>query len=168
MSSKSGISRVAEVLGLFGVIGSLIFVGIEVRQSAIATRAATDTAIADAFRDVNQVMATSPELARAMTAWPDSPDSLSAADQVQVLGLWRALFHTWSNAHRQDLNGTIDPAIFAAVSQEITTYAQAQRGTASPDLQRRGRFMRWAWTRERFLFNPDFQEFVDSIFLPTG
>jgi len=38
---------------------------------------------------------------------------------------WRGLFHTWSNAHRQHLNGTIDPAIFQGIVQEITAYAQA-------------------------------------------
>ena len=169
MSTKGGMSRVGEVLGLVGVMGSLIFVGIEVRQSAIATRAATDAVIADGFREVNQVMASSPELARAMTAYPDSPDSASAADQVQILGLWRALFHIWSNAHRQHLNGTIDPAIFQGVVQEISTNSEAWRtGNASADLVRRGRVMRWAWSKERFLFNRDFQQFVDSILQPAG
>ena len=104
-----------------------------------------------------------------MTAYHDSPDSASAADQVQILGLWRALFHIWSNAHRQHLNGTIDPAIFQGVVQEISTNSEAWRtGNASADLVRRGRVMRWAWSKERFLFNPDCQQFVDSILQPPG
>ena len=143
--------------------------GMEVRQSAVATRAATDAVIADGFRELNLVMASSPELARAMTGYSAGSDSASAADQVQILGLWRAIFHTWSNAHRQQLNGTIDPAIFQAVVQEIAIYAEALHTTgAPPDLMRRGRVMRWAWSKEHFLFNADFQQFVDSILQPHG
>ena len=163
---KEALARLGEILSLIGVMGSLVFVGVEVRQSAIATRAANDTVIADAFREINQVMASSPELARALTANADDPASAPAPDQVQVLGLWRALFHTWSNAHRQHLNGTIDPAIFEGIVQEITAYAQASANGSSPDLVRRGRLMRWAWDKERFLFNPDFQQFVDGLLKP--
>lgn len=166
---KSGMSRAGEFLGVIGVIGSLIFVGLEVRQSAVATRAATDASISDAFREINQLMAASPELARAMTAHPEHPDSLTPAEQVQVLGLWRSIFHTWSNAHRQNLNGTIDPAIFQSIVQEISLYSEASpTGDARPDLVRRGIFMRWAWSKERLIFNPDFGVFVDSILRSEG
>lgn len=53
---KGRLSRVGEFIGLVGVIGSLIFVGIEVRQSTLATRAATDAVIADAFRELNSIV----------------------------------------------------------------------------------------------------------------
>lgn len=167
MSQKRALTRLAELLGVVGVIGSLVFVGVEVRQSAIATRAATDASIADAFRDLNQVIATSPELARALTTYQEDPGSAPVEDQVLIRALWRAVFHVWSNAHRQHLNGTIDPAIFASVIQEITSYAAAAPGASEADMVRRGRLMRWAWDKERFLFNPDFQLFVDSIIRPA-
>jgi len=151
-ASKSTLSRIGEAIALIGIIGSLVFVGTEVRQSAIATRAATDASIADAFREVNLAMATSPDLARAMTNYGEDPDSASAADQVQILGLWRSLFHVWSNAHRQQLNGTIDPAILQSIVQEISVYAEASPAdTMTADLARRGRVMRWAWAKERSL-----------------
>lgn len=161
---KNRWSGIAETLGLVGVIGSLVFVGIEVRQSTIATRAATDAAIADSFRETNLVIASSPELARALTSVLDNPDGASAADRIQVLGIWRAVIHNWSNVHRQHLNGTVDPALYASVVQEISTYSQvATEGEAPPDVVRRARLLRWVWSSERFLFNPDFQQFVDSI-----
>ncbi len=168
MPEKSRLARIGELLGLVGVMGSLIFVGLEVRQSAIATRAAADATIANSFLEVNQAMATTPSLDRALTGWRGSPDSASAADQVQLLGLWRGLFHAWSNAHRQHLNGTIDPALFQSVSQEIAAYAAPSSALGdSADLARRGALMRWAWSRERFLFNADFQAFVDSMLSPA-
>ena len=156
--------RIAELIGLVGVIASLIFVGVEIRQNSIATRAATDAAVADGFRELNLVLASSPDLARALAAYSGDPAEAPAEDQVLMLGLYRALFHVWSNAHRQHLNGTIDPSIFQAVVQEISVYAgEDPLGADIDDVDRRRHLTRWAWDSERFLFNPDFQIFVDSI-----
>ena len=156
--------RIGEVIGLVGVIGSLLFVGLEVRQSSVATKAATDAAVADGFRELNLTLAASPELARAMAAHGDDPGAAPAADQIQVLGLWRALFHIWSNSHRQHLNGTLDPVIYRTAVQEISTYAgELSSGGPINQLDSRKRNMRWAWESERFIFNTDFQVFVDSI-----
>ena len=81
-----------------------------------------------------------------------------------MLGSWRALFHIWSNAHRQHLNGTLDPAIYESVVQEISTYAVGAMETHdNPDLVRRRALMNWAWQNERFIYNRDFQDFVDGI-----
>ena len=34
-------SKIIEIFGILGVVGSLVFVGLEIRQAAIATRSAT-------------------------------------------------------------------------------------------------------------------------------
>jgi hypothetical protein len=159
---------IAEAIGIFAVVCSLVFVGLELRQNSVATMAQTNSNIAEEFVELNLAMATSADLARAMTSYTDDPATASPADQVQILGLWRALFHTWSNAHRQHLSGTLDPAIYASIVQEISTYANAGEGAGAhvnnvKDLSRRKRVMRWAWENERFIFNPDFQVFVDGI-----
>jgi uncharacterized phage protein gp47/JayE len=48
-----------QVVGIFALVASLIFVGIEVRQNSIATRSATNAAVKDAFRELNLVIASS-------------------------------------------------------------------------------------------------------------
>jgi hypothetical protein len=155
--------RIAEIVGLIGIIGSLVFVGLEVRQSSIATRAATDAAVADGFRELNLAMASSPDLARALAAHTSNPEEAPREDQVLILGLYRALFHIWSNAHRQHLNGTIDPAVYQAVVQELSAYAvDVPAGANVEDIRRRQRLTKWAWESERFIYNLDFQRLVDS------
>jgi hypothetical protein len=43
-------------------------------------------------------------------------------------------------------------------------YAGNARGTETvDDAERRSRQMQWAWESERFIFNLDFQIFVDGI-----
>jgi hypothetical protein len=153
-----------ELVGIFAVVASLVFVGVEVRQNSVATRSATNAAVKDAFSELNLTIASSPELARAMVTLAENPDDALPEDQLRVLALWRALFHGWSNVHRQHLNGTIDPALYDAVVQEISAYAGKFHGPVVPnDVERRKRQMRWAWESERFIFNPDFQLFVDDV-----
>lgn len=50
------------MVGIFAIVASLIFVGGELRQNAIATKAAMNAEIANAFVDLNLVVASSPEL----------------------------------------------------------------------------------------------------------
>jgi hypothetical protein len=156
--------RIVEAIGIVGVVGSLIFVGVGIRQNSIATRAATDAAIADSFRELSLAQATSPELASAFASHAADPASAPAEAQVLMLGFWRALFHIWSNVHRQHLNGTVDPAIYDSVVHEISSYA-GPPSTAEPatEIEFRRRLMSWAWASERFLFSKDFQEFVDGL-----
>jgi hypothetical protein len=165
--ARSRSRQIAEAIGVLGVIGSLVFVGFEVRQSAIATKAETDALLADAFLELNLTLASNPELASALARWEKDPDSAPPEAQTQILAFERALFHVWSNAHRQHLNGTLDPALFQSVVQEIATYASdpssAAQSDSSHDLSGRQVLMQWAWESERFLFNPDFQAFVDSV-----
>ena len=153
-----------ELVGIFAVVASLVFVGIEVRQNSVATRSATNAAVKDAFSELNLAIASSPELARAMVSLVGNPNDALPEDRLRVLALWRALFHAWSNVHRQHLNGTVDPALYDAVVQEISAYAGIFHGPVAPsDVERRKRQMSWAWESERFLFNPEFQLFVDGI-----
>lgn len=95
MVERRGARWVVEGIGVIGVIGSLIFVGIGIRQNSIATKAATDAAVADSFRELSLAQATSSELASAFAAHSTNPRSAPAEAQVLMLGFWRALLHIW-------------------------------------------------------------------------
>ena len=76
-------------------------------------------------------------------------DSTKLNDWIQAVGLF---------------NGTLGPALYDAVVQEISMHSGSVRGTESVnDAERRARHMLWAWESERFIFNLDFQLFVDGI-----
>jgi len=162
--STETISLIIQSIGLVGVIGSLLFVGVEVRLNSSAVRAANNSSVADGFREVNLAIATHSELAGVFAANWSNPQESSLEDRIQLLALWRALFHVWSNAHRQHLNGTLDPAIYQAVVQEISAYTrQAPDGVPKEDIEGRQRNLAWAWESERFIFNPDFQLLMDGM-----
>jgi hypothetical protein len=112
---------IAEAIGAIGVMGSLIFVGLEVRQNSTATRAATNAAVADTYRQMNALIASSPELAQAMVAMGESPEEASDVDKVLVLGLWRGIFHSWQNVHRQWTDQTLDRALYESPIRKKST-----------------------------------------------
>jgi hypothetical protein len=163
-STRLSIEDVGKFVGLLGVVGSLLFVGLQVRQNSIATQAATNAAVADGFREFNMMMASSPDLARAFAQYAARPEEAPPVERTLMLAAWRALFYVWSGAHRQHLNGTLDPLLFQAVRQEIATYSHRSASDGlSEDVALRQGLMRWAWASERFLFSPDFQAFVDEL-----
>jgi hypothetical protein len=48
--------------------------------------------------------------------------------------------------------------------QEIAAYSSPDPQASNfEDVARRQRIMRWAWESERFIFNPDFQIFMDEL-----
>ncbi len=155
--------HIAEAIGLICVVGSLILVGLEQRQNTIAIRAATNASFATGFQDLNLVVASSPSLAIALADLAGNLDDISPANRIQALGLYRALFHIWSNGHRQYLNGTLDPALFDGVIQEIATYAGKKSNLKFIDGDRRRAAMKWAWESERFIYNPEFQQLMHSM-----
>lgn len=64
---SSTTSRVGRLLGALGVIASLVFVGLELRQNTEALRAQTRQGLADRNAEVIYAVAENPELARAWT-----------------------------------------------------------------------------------------------------
>ena len=156
--------RVAEVVGALGVIGSLIFVGLEVRESSRATRAATDAEIAAQFVEINLAISSSDHLAADIEAALEAghPSRASRESQTRLLAHWRALFHIWSNTHRQHLNTTVNPLLFEAVQQELSAYAAPESPDESAEMNGIRRNMQWAWESQRFIYNPAFQALVDS------
>lgn len=68
--TRARVKETVELIDLFGVMASLIFVGLEIRQNAAATRAATAQEVTSAFRDLNLVMAGDAEMTRLLNDPP--------------------------------------------------------------------------------------------------
>ena len=163
MTEKARIYRgFIESIGIVGVIGSLIFVGLQVHQNTIATKAANNSAVADGFRELNLAIAASSALGDALVATEEDPEAATPQARMLALALWRAAFHNWSNAYRQHLNGTLDPELWASIVQEISAYSAIPPTSEHDTPVSRGRAGRWAWESERFLYSPDFRKFVDD------
>jgi len=155
------VSAVGEILGAIAVLVTLIYLATQIRQHTLATRAVTNSAYAEAGRELNLAVANSPELARVIANWPENPADATPEDRVVILSFWRAAFHVWANVYRQYREGTLDPAIVTALRKEISTYSMG--ASDDSELIPRARMLEFAWSVERFIYDPSFQQFVDDL-----
>ncbi len=152
----SRIKAWSETVGILAVIGSLLFVGIEVRQNADATRAATAQSLTDAWAAWNLTMA-DPEawsVVRRMLELEDFSDA-RLEDRAAARSLFKSLFSHWSGQHWQYLNGNLDQSLWDA------TYRNMQF-----DVARGGewlRLLKWAWESDGYLFHEDFQALLGGM-----
>ena len=94
MSNRSrvtiSLTGVANFLGALGIIGSLIFVGLELRQNQQIAKVSAYQALVEQIADFNVVLLTSPEVSRIRIAALNN-EKLTNLEQEQYTAYWRML-----------------------------------------------------------------------------
>ena len=94
MSNKSpltiSLTGIANFLGALGIIGSLIFVGIELRQNQQIAKVAAYQALVEQIANFNAVLLTSAEVSRIRIAALNN-EKLTNLEQEQYTAYWRML-----------------------------------------------------------------------------
>ena len=104
----NAIGAVGEVLGAAGVIATLLYLTIQLRQNTRATQAQTVAGVHDSIGSYLLASSQSSELA-SLWAKADSSglEALEANEEFQLRGFLAALFYSFLNAHDQMRIGTI-------------------------------------------------------------
>lgn len=141
----------AEILGALGVIASMIFVGIEIRQNTDAVRGTTLQAVSQQSLDLVMAGVESSDLRLAFTA---SREGTLSPDQASLLSWFMsAKLRADENRMRQVELGILDASTF----QQLSNHA-AYRLPYFADY----------WARNGGDFSADFQELVEREFLPLS
>jgi hypothetical protein len=140
-----------EAIALIAVIGSLIFVGIEVRQNTAATRGQTRQMLTDLNQEWLVLMTTNPDFmdlyGRAWVQHGDvAPEEEARAQIMMVLQLRRQ-----ENVFFQFQEGLVDETALASYGLSEMT----------GDLLDRPRFKAF-WSERRSAFHPDFVAFLEA------
>ena len=145
-----------EFVGLTAVVGSLVFVGIQIQQGAEATRSATVLQLKDAWVQVNLTWATSVELAEAFeSARQNGIENVSAIELEMIGGMDRTTFHNLANAYYQFRIGTLEEEQWIPHLNEINTVYQFPTSINS-------------WEKWKFLYDVPFQELMDNAIYDTS
>ncbi len=153
---KIDLGQTIAILANLGVIASLIFVGVQVQQGALATRSATVLQLKDSWVQLNLASATSVELAEAFRSvdtqgWND-------ADYIAknlVASFYRALFHNWSNAYYQYQNGTLEE------EQWASHFREAEASVQNPAI-------RQVWSDWGYVYDNPFRILMDDLIAQTS
>lgn len=105
---ERALSRWTEAIGVVGVVASLIFVGIEIRQNTRAVRGATYQSLAESSMTLLFRIADSPEVGAQISSWGRG-EELDAEVTARVEALVMAYLRHLENAYYQMEEGTLDP-----------------------------------------------------------
>lgn len=144
------ISGVADMAAAFGVVGSLIFVGFQVRQnSAGIHNTAVQHQIA-AYQDMASPVIVSGSMAENWWQGLNNPEELEGVSLLRFFAYVTQMLRTFQGMFWQRQRGVLDDGLFVS----LETFLEDMVST--PGWQH-------VWHNRRHQFNPDFQKFVDTI-----
>jgi len=120
MSGKA----IRETVGFLAVVGSMVFVGVEIQQNTAATRSATQQAIYDAGRQGSYALMANLPLLEVLLAIENDPSQLetfSGTIEGRLLrAFWNARFNEMENSYFHFREGTLDPEPWSGWEGYIT------------------------------------------------
>lgn len=140
-----------EVVGALGVIASLVFVGLQVRQSAEATRAATVLQLKQDWGQLNLTQMANPEIIDALISVRELGfDNADPRSRLVIAAWWRTMMHNWSNAYFQYRIGTLPEEQWEALLRDM-------EGEARDNVV-------WAvWDDWNHIYDQPFRVLMDSL-----
>ena len=139
-------SYIGELVASAAVVASLIYLGMQVRQSNVLSRAQTRQSMMELANDQIMLFAKDPEICISITK-----EAPSVQDRVKLhswlLAAMRAREYEWF-AHK---DGTIDPGMFLAYSGVSAILLGTERTR------------KWWSLRPEGEFDPEFSKFVDQM-----
>ncbi|MDH3788052.1 MAG: hypothetical protein OES53_05760 [Xanthomonadales bacterium] len=146
----SEMASIAEIFGAIAVIISLIYVGMQVNDSARAVRSASvndaNIAVQSWYQEVGSDQQTSEIFYRALT----SKEALSDAEEFQFMMMFHGVFLSFQNSYLLAKEGTIDVELREALTQAILGVKD------TPGMRR-------YWRQRKSFLHAAFADYVDQL-----
>jgi hypothetical protein len=148
--SLQDIESIAEVIGAVAIVVSLIYVGIQVSDSALATRSATASDTSAAMSRWYVDVGSDPEATRVLLDGMTNPETLSREETAQFIYMIHGLFLHYQNAYYVAEQGTLDIELRDFLINTLVGVRE-QPG------------FRMYWSQRREIFKPSFRAFIDDL-----
>ena len=139
-----------ELIGLFGVISSLVFVGVEIRQNTAAVKGATHQTVAEQINELTLTIASDERLAKIVSSmYNDNKQraDMSSEDQLSLDFLLLTGYRRVENIYLQYEDGILDKRAFDRIGMD--TY--------------RTNFAIGTWEMFKSGFDEDFINFFEDL-----
>ena len=108
------IGAIGEIVGAMAVVVTLIYLAAQVRQSTVATQAATlQNSVGNDMQVLTTVGATA-EASEALYKYSFSPETLNETQLIQGRWLFASTVRHWENLYLQRLSGTLSEKAWQA------------------------------------------------------
>ena len=144
------LTQVAQVLGAIGVIASMIYIGVQIRNNARSVRAATYQQLSGQFISHWLALAGNVELVDIALRGGDDFDSLTRIEKARMRFVLLGYIRQYQNAYFQHQIGTLKEDDWKSITGDMEAVLSL------PGVQK-------VWTLIRGRSSPEFQVFVDGI-----
>ena len=144
------ISAVAEMTAAFGVVGSLIFVGFQVRQNSAGLRYAAAQSLITTYNDLFSNVIDSEEFAGIFRQGLQDLGSLDGASSTRFYAFSSKALRIYQGMHWQWQRGAIDDGLFMSMTTLLEDFST-----------RPG--WRDLWRNRRHQYDADYQSFMDKL-----
>ena len=141
-----------ELIGGIAIIGSLIYVGVQVKDSARATRSAAANDATVAMQSWYLEMGSNRQASDMWFNAMKSPDPLTNNDEFQFMMMMHAVFLGFQNSYLLSKENTLDAEFREAITVAIV---------AVKDLPGMDRY----WRQRRGFLHRGFADYVDDLLL---
>jgi hypothetical protein len=144
----------SEIIGVFAVVVSLVYVGLQVKQNTQSIRLNTVHNIAEGQREVNSMMATNSELSAIVHKGLQDIESISGIDKFQFYTWAYATLRPLEDAYFQYLEGAFEDNHWQALSRQFINLIKLPGLLAY-------------WEDRKFVYSDAFQQFMDDELIPS-
>ena len=150
ISTLEQASYLAEIIGVVAVVGSIVYLAIQVKQSTQATRSETSNVVTSNAVSQYHLFSTDGELFAIIQRGAHDPDSLTNIDQGRFFSYIFTFFLNWQNFYSHWQKNELDTEGWAPW-ESLMSDAFGLPGIKSV----------WA-TRQQY-FQKDFRQYVDGL-----
>src|SRR5262245_10355886 len=151
------VAQVAEIVASVGVVISLFYVGVQIRQSARATKLAAVQAAEEAIARTEQMIIQDQGFAelvrRGLTA---TGGELPDGDRLRINVFYRHHLRAYQSAFYQFEHSALDPAVWQGHAKAMAAIFQADRG------------LREHFEVEKYMFEPTFVALCEKLIRETS
>ena len=144
------LGNLGEFLGSIGVIGSLVYLAMQIRQNTRSVRSAAYQAAVASTVDVATSFATSEALSEAFFKGFREYETLKGPERHRFGAYAYGLFRSYENLFYQHAQGAIEEDLWLGF-----------RNMLQRDINVTG-FAAW-WDRERDIYSSEFQRYVEGL-----
>ncbi len=116
------ITLVAQIAGILGVIVSLAYLAVQVRQNTLSVRSATYDSLVRHSGEFLVPLIEDPVLAEAFERGVGSWSALTSGEQTRVNYLFTQLLRTWENVFYQHRQGTLEEGLWVSWRHVMVSY----------------------------------------------
>jgi hypothetical protein len=143
------VGAIGEIIGAFAVVVSLVYLAVQIRSQNSQAKLSALHEMSKEQRAASPMFANE-QISDIFVRANKDYGSISEAESVQLIVVVTGLFRAWENAFLENRDGSLGANIWAVLSRDYTQPMGAES-------------FRHIWALRKQNYDPDFQEYVNSI-----